>query len=69
MDRTYFQSIYFREPGGILFEIATDAPGFTVDESETELGRNLRLPSWIEGSRTRIEAVLPALTLPNGIKS
>jgi glyoxalase family protein len=69
MDRTYFQSIYFREPGGILFEIATDAPGFTVDESETKLGRNLRLPSWMEGSRTRIEAVLPALTLPNGIKS
>ncbi len=69
MDRTYFQSIYFREPGGILFEIATDVPGFTADESQTELGRNLRLPSWMERSRARIEAVLPAITLPNGINS
>jgi len=69
MDRTYFQSIYFREPGGILFEIATDVPGFTSDEAESELGTNLRLPSWMERSRARIEAVLPAITLPNGVNS
>ena len=69
MDRTYFQSIYFREPGGILFEIATDLPGFTSDEAESELGTNLRLPSWMERSRARIEAVLPAITLPNGVNS
>jgi glyoxalase family protein len=67
MDRTYFQSIYFREPGGILFEIATDVPGFTVDESEEELGTNLRFPAWMERSRSRIEAVLPAITIPNGV--
>jgi glyoxalase family protein len=68
MDRTYFQSIYFREPGGILFEIATDVPGFTTDESEAELGSHLRLPAWMERSRARIEAMLPSITLPNGIK-
>lgn len=68
MDRTYFQSIYFREPAGILFEIATDVPGFTADEAEAELGSTLRLPSWMERSRARIEAVLPAITMPNGIK-
>jgi glyoxalase family protein len=67
MDRTYFKSIYFREPGGILFEIATDGPGFTADEPEAELGKHLRLPSWMERSRARIEAVLPAITVPNGI--
>jgi glyoxalase family protein len=68
MDRTYFQSIYFREPGGILFEIATDVPGFAADEPEAEWGVNLRLPSWMERSRVRIEAVLPAITLPHGVK-
>jgi glyoxalase family protein len=68
MDRTYFQSIYFREPGGILFEIATDVPGFITDESEAELGSRLRLPAWMERSRARIEAVLPAITLPNEVK-
>jgi glyoxalase family protein len=60
-DRQYFQSIYFREPGGILFEIATDGPGFTVDESIEELGSELRLPSWLEDDRERIEAELPPL--------
>ncbi|HWQ93579.1 MAG TPA: ring-cleaving dioxygenase [Clostridia bacterium] len=66
MDRTYFHSIYFREPGGILFEIATDPPGFTVDESVGELGLTLRLPPWMEKARKEIEAVLPPITLPAG---
>lgn len=64
MDRTYFHSIYFREPGGILFEIATDAPGFTEDENVAELGTHLRIPSWMESSRSRIEEILPRITLP-----
>lgn len=64
MDRTYFHSIYFREPGGVLFEIATDPPGFTLDESHDELGNTLRLPEWMESSRAQIERVLPAITLP-----
>ncbi|HYP15559.1 MAG TPA: ring-cleaving dioxygenase [Bryobacteraceae bacterium] len=64
MDRNYFQSIYFREPGGILFEIATDPPGFTVDETEQELGRNLKLPPEYEALRDRIEAVLPPIHIP-----
>jgi glyoxalase family protein len=64
MDRTYFNSIYFREPGGVLFEIATDPPGFTKDESLEELGTNLRLPAWLESSRPRIETLLPKITLP-----
>jgi glyoxalase family protein len=60
-DRQYFQSIYFREPGGILFEIATDGPGFTVDESVEKLGSELKLPPWLEADRERIEAALPPL--------
>jgi glyoxalase family protein len=64
MDRTYFHSIYFREPGGVLFEIATDPPGFTADESVEELGAHLRLPSWMESSRPRIEEILPGINLP-----
>ncbi|HYP08965.1 MAG TPA: ring-cleaving dioxygenase, partial [Bryobacteraceae bacterium] len=63
MDRKYFHSIYFREPGGILFEIATDAPGFAVDEPAEELGRKLVLPSWLEPRREQLEAVLPPLRL------
>lgn len=63
MDRTYFQSIYFREPGGVLFEIATDRPGFGVDEAPEALGRSLRLPPWLEPSRPRIESALPKLRL------
>jgi glyoxalase family protein len=66
LDRNYFHSIYFREPGGILFEIATDPPGFTVDESLEELGAHLKLPVWLEASREEIEAALPPLTLPKG---
>ena len=54
-DRCYFQSIYFREPGGVLFEIATTSPGFTVDEDVASLGRQLKLPPWEEPSRAAIE--------------
>ena len=61
MDRSYFHSIYYREPNGILFEIATDGPGFTVDESPETLGRQLKLPPWHESRRAEIEAHLPAL--------
>lgn len=60
-DRQYFTSIYFREPGGVLFEIATDEPGFAVDEPLLELGRALKLPPWLEPSREQIEAALPPL--------
>ena len=61
MDRVYFHSIYFREPGGILFEIATDTPGFAVDEPLKSLGAGLRLPSWLEAQRRQIELVLPPI--------
>ena len=60
-DRKYFHSIYFHEPGGVLFEIATDPPGFTVDEPEQKLGTGLMLPSWLEAVRPRIERSLPPL--------
>jgi glyoxalase family protein len=60
-DRQYFHSIYFREPGGVLFEIATDGPGFTTDESPAELGSGLRLPRWLESDRAAIEQALPPL--------
>ncbi|RTL64225.1 MAG: ring-cleaving dioxygenase [Hyphomicrobiales bacterium] len=60
-DRNYFRSIYFREPGGVLFEIATDQPGFAVDEPKEELGKTLKLPRFLEPRRREIEAVLPAL--------
>ncbi len=64
IDRIYFHSIYFREPGGVLFEIATDPPGFTLDESLNELGNQLRLPPWLEPTRSQIEEVLPAIKVP-----
>jgi catechol 2,3-dioxygenase-like lactoylglutathione lyase family enzyme len=67
MDRKYFHSIYYREPGGILFEIATDPPGFTVDESLEELGSKLVLPPWLEPERKNLEAVLPPLRLPASV--
>jgi glyoxalase family protein len=60
-DRNYFRSVYFREPGGILFEIATDEPGFAVDEPVAELGKSLKLPPFLEGSRKQIEDVLQPL--------
>ena len=58
-DRQYFKSIYFREPGGVLFEVATTAPGFPVDEPVAELGRGLKLPPWEEPHRAEIAAQLP----------
>ncbi|WP_127089025.1 ring-cleaving dioxygenase [Aquabacter cavernae] len=61
-DRNYFRSVYFREPGGVLFEIATDIPGFAVDEPADALGRVLKLPAFLEGRRTEIEGILPALS-------
>ena len=61
MDRQYFKSIYFREPGGVLFEIATDDPGFDIDEPLLELGRKLKLPPWLEPSREQIENSLPRI--------
>ncbi len=64
LDRQYFRSIYFHEPGGVLLEIATDAPGFDVDEPLLELGRALRLPPWLEPDREQITAALPPITLP-----
>ena len=64
LDRNYFRSIYFREPGGVLFEIATDPPGFAVDEEPEQLGTHLKLPPWLETRRERLEEVLPPLRLP-----
>ena len=61
VDRHYFRSVYFREPNGILFEIATDGPGFTVDEPEEQLGLKLSLPPFLEGRRAEIEANLKPL--------
>lgn len=62
IDRNYFYSLYFREPGGVLFEIATDNPGFVTDESQEELGQNLMLPAQYESVRDRIEKVLPKIS-------
>ena len=62
MDRQYFRSIYFREPGGVLYEIATDEPGFTADETEETLGARLCLPQWLEPQREVIEQHLPRIT-------
>lgn len=62
-DRNYFKSIYFREPGGVLFEIATDEPGFAIDEDEKLLGEALKLPLWAEPHRERIEKSLAKVTI------
>ncbi|MCR9016334.1 ring-cleaving dioxygenase [Aquiflexum gelatinilyticum] len=62
-DRNYFKSIYFREPGGVLFEIATDEPGFAIDEDEAHLGELLKLPEWIEPQRSRLESRLAKVEL------
>jgi len=64
MDRDYFHSIYFREPGGVLFEIATEPPGFTLDEKLEELGTHLRLPQWMKPARSQIEQILPPIQVP-----
>ena len=61
MDRNYFHSIYFREPGGVLFEIATDSPGFAVDEPLDQLGSTLKLPRQYEPLRAELEGFLPKL--------
>ncbi len=65
IDRFWFKSVYFREPGGVLFELATDGPGFGVDEDMATLGEALVLPPWLEANRPAIEEVLPPLALPN----
>jgi glyoxalase family protein len=62
LDRQYFQSIYFREPGGVLLEVATMGPGFTIDEPLADLGRDLKLPPWEEPNRADIVRELPAIT-------
>lgn len=64
IDRKYFHSVYFREPGGVLFEIATDPPGFAVDEPAETLGSRLMLPAWLEPHRAELEEILPKLRLP-----
>lgn len=64
LDRQYFTSVYFREPGGVLFEIATDTPGFDVDEPLLELGRALKLPPWLEPNREQIENAVIPVTVP-----
>jgi glyoxalase family protein len=64
MNRNYFKSIYFREPGGVLFEVATDGPGMTFDETPETLGSSLRLPEQYEPMREKIEAILPPLRRP-----
>ena len=67
-DRHYFNSIYFHEPGGVLFEIATDTPGFTIDESPEGLGTSLKLPPRYEEHRGLIEDTLPKIVLPEGVR-
>jgi glyoxalase family protein len=63
IDRTYFHSVYFREPGGVLFEIATNPPGFMIDEKQEELGTHLMLPPWLESDRNNLQKLLPKLNL------
>jgi glyoxalase family protein len=64
IDRQYFHSIYFRELGGVLFEIATDPPGFATDETVGRLGTSLKLPPWLEEDRPELEKLLPRVELP-----
>jgi glyoxalase family protein len=63
LDRCYFRSVYFREPGGVLFELATDPPGFAIDEPIERLGETLKLPPWLEPHRKEIEHALPSIQL------
>jgi glyoxalase family protein len=67
LDRTYFHSIYFREPGGVLFELATDPPGFALDEPIESLGEELRIPQWLEAKRATIEKRLAPITLHKAV--
>ena len=64
IDRFYFHSVYFREPGGVLFEIATNPPGFMIDEKAEVLGTHLVLPPWLESMRKDLEKILPKVDLP-----
>jgi glyoxalase family protein len=64
IDRYYFKSIYYREPGGVLFEIATDGPGFTVDETVESLGSSLSLPPWFQVRRDKLDVTLPPIVVP-----
>jgi glyoxalase family protein len=66
IDRFYFRSIYFREPGGVLFEIATDGPGFATDEDAAHLGERLSLPPFLEDRREEIEAGLNPISTTGG---
>jgi glyoxalase family protein len=66
-ERQYFRSIYFREPGGVLFEMATDPPGFATDEAPGALGQALKLPPWLEGDRAAIARRLPPVRRPDGV--
>ena len=65
IDRFWFKSVYFTEPGGVVFELATDGPGFAVDEDPSRLGESLVLPPWLEPHRPQIESMLPKLEAPN----
>jgi glyoxalase family protein len=69
IDRVYFHSVYFREPGGVLFEIATYPPGLMIDEKPSELGTHLSLPPWLESMRKDLQKVLPQVRLPKKEKS
>jgi glyoxalase family protein len=64
VDRHYFHSVYFREPGGVLYELATDEPGFTVDGPVEEFGKRIILPPWLESQRAQVEARLTPLPDP-----
>lgn len=64
IDRFWFKSVYFKEPGGVLFELATEGPGFAADEDPKHLGESLVLPPWLESRRNAIERVLPPLAMP-----
>jgi glyoxalase family protein len=64
IDRFWFKSVYFKEPGGVLFELATDGPGFAHDEDPEHLGEQLILPPWLEPHRAQIEAALPPVRMP-----
>lgn len=67
IDRFWFKSVYFKEPGGVLFELATDGPGFAADEDPAHLGEQLILPPWLEPHRASIEAVLPPVQMPEAV--
>jgi glyoxalase family protein len=69
IDRFWFKSVYFKEPGGVLFELATDGPGFAVDEAAHALGESLVLPPWLETQRTQIQSILPVLSYPPALRA